>query len=129
MVIKKTLLFVLHNIQSLFICCTKLLFKIKWHLRGYGIGPLSVALPCPQNFYCCLFTTGTGDLYTWGKGGPRLGYESESKKVILPRLVEGLEEHRVTDVACGLAHTLGEQACSFLSNELLVSHCSGSFNL
>jgi len=49
---------------------------------------------------------GTGDLYTWGKGGPRLGYESESKKVILPRLVEGLEEHRVTDVACGLAHTL-----------------------
>ena len=60
---------------------------------------------------------GLGDLYTWGKGGPRLGYESESRKVILPRLVEVLQEHRVTDVACGLAHTLGEQTHSFQSKK------------
>lgn len=50
-----------------------------------------------------------GDLYTWGKEGPSLGYESESRKVMLPRLVDALQEHRVTDVACGLAHTLGNQ--------------------
>lgn len=58
-----------------------------------------------------------GDLYTWGKGGPRLGYESKSRKVILPRLVEVLQEHRVTDVACGLTHTLGEQTHSFLTKD------------
>ena len=52
--------------------------------------------------------TGMGELYTWGKGGPRLGYESEKRKEILPRVVEGLQEHRVTDVACGLSHTLGK---------------------
>ncbi|XP_015761369.1 PREDICTED: E3 ubiquitin-protein ligase HERC2-like [Acropora digitifera] len=49
---------------------------------------------------------GPGELYTWGKQGPHLGYESEARKVMLPRLVEGLSEHRVTDVACGLSHTL-----------------------
>lgn len=49
---------------------------------------------------------GMGDLYTWGKEGPSLGYESESRKVMLPRLVDALQEHRVTDVSCGLAHTL-----------------------
>ncbi|KAK2570042.1 PH [Acropora cervicornis] len=49
---------------------------------------------------------GPGELYTWGKQGPQLGYESEARKVMLPRLVEGLSEHRVTDVACGLSHTL-----------------------
>ena len=52
--------------------------------------------------------TATGELYTWGKGGPRLGYESATRKEILPRLVEGLEEHRVSQVACGQAHTLGK---------------------
>lgn len=52
--------------------------------------------------------TATGELYTWGKGGPRLGYESAARKEILPRLVEGLEEHRVSHVACGQAHTLGK---------------------
>ena len=50
----------------------------------------------------------TGELYTWGKGGPRLGYESSSRKEILPRFVEGLEEHRVGHVACGRNHTLGK---------------------
>jgi len=50
----------------------------------------------------------TGELYTWGKGGPRLGYESSSRKEILPRFVEGLEEHRVVHVACGRNHTLGK---------------------
>ena len=49
-----------------------------------------------------------GELYTWGKEGPRLGYESKARKVMLPRLVEGLQEHRVTDVACGVSHTLGK---------------------
>lgn len=49
---------------------------------------------------------GPGELYTWGKQGPQLGYESEARKVMLPRLVGGLSEHRVTDVACGLSHTI-----------------------
>lgn len=49
---------------------------------------------------------GLGELFTWGQGGPRLGYESEKRKEVLPRLVEGLQEHRVTEVACGLSHTL-----------------------
>ena len=51
---------------------------------------------------------GLGELFTWGQGGPRLGYESEKRKEVLPRLVEGLQEHRVTEVACGLSHTLGK---------------------
>lgn len=63
----------------------------------------------------------TGELYTWGKGGPRLGYESATRKEILPRLVEGLEEHRVSHVACGQAHTLvctkNGQCLAFGDNE------------
>lgn len=51
---------------------------------------------------------GLGELFTWGQGGPRLGYQSVKRKEILPRLVEGLQEHRVTEVACGLSHTLGK---------------------
>ncbi|KAL9968021.1 hypothetical protein ACROYT_G026346 [Oculina patagonica] len=48
----------------------------------------------------------SGELYTWGKGGPRLGYDSASRKEVLPRFVEGLEQHRVAHVACGRSHTL-----------------------
>lgn len=64
---------------------------------------------------------GMGELYTWGKEGPRLGYESKARKVMLPRLVEGLQEHRVTDVACGVSHTLvctrNGQCFAFGNNE------------
>lgn len=56
---------------------------------------------------CSFLSTASGELYTWGKGGPRLGYESSSRKEVLPRFVEGLEEHRVAHVACGRDHTLG----------------------
>lgn len=82
------------------------------HLRDRSM-PLRVAALKDKkitNIACHEFHSaavcGMGELYTWGKGGPRLGYESEKRKEILPRVVEGLQEHRVTDVACGLSHTL-----------------------
>ena len=49
-----------------------------------------------------------------------MGYESEARKVMLPRLVEGLSDHRVTDVACGLSHTLGKQLTVSNQADLLV---------
>ncbi|XP_032222416.2 ultraviolet-B receptor UVR8 isoform X3 [Nematostella vectensis] len=49
-----------------------------------------------------------GELYTWGKSGPRLGYKCHSKQTS-PRIVPDLENVRITGVACGLKHTL---ACS-----------------
>ena len=61
------------------------------------------------NVVSVFLSVATGELYTWGKGGPRLGYESSSRKEILPRFVEGLEEHRVAHVACGRNHTLGKR--------------------
>ena len=64
-----------------------------------------------------LSVVGLGELFTWGQGGPRLGYESEKRKEVLPRLVEGLQEHRVTEVACGLSHTLGKL---YVAREILV---------
>ncbi|XP_031563851.1 ultraviolet-B receptor UVR8-like isoform X2 [Actinia tenebrosa] len=48
---------------------------------------------------------GNEDLLTWGKNGPRLGYECSSKETS-PRLVKGLDDVKVTHVTCGLKHTL-----------------------
>ena len=78
-----------------------------------GFSILSTQFSNPQNQFgpkvvSVFLFVATGELYTWGKGGPRLGYESSSRKEILPRFVEGLEEHRVGHVACGRNHTLGK---------------------
>ena len=59
-------------------------------------------------FCLCLYTD-NGELFTWGRAGPYLGYTVESgNKQMRPRRVSDLEEHRVTQVACGCAHTLGK---------------------
>ena len=49
-----------------------------------------------------------GEVFTWGKAGPHLGYEVEGTKQLRPRLVHALSEQKITHVACGCAHTLGE---------------------
>ncbi|KAK3751866.1 hypothetical protein QZH41_009679, partial [Actinostola sp. cb2023] len=46
-----------------------------------------------------------GQLLTWGKGGPRLGYDCSSKETS-PRLIQGLDDIKVVHVSCGLKHTL-----------------------
>ncbi|KXJ19610.1 ultraviolet-B receptor UVR8 [Exaiptasia diaphana] len=46
-----------------------------------------------------------GQLLTWGKGGPWLGYDCLSKETS-PRLVQGLDDIKVVQVSCGLKHTL-----------------------
>jgi len=47
-----------------------------------------------------------GEVFTWGKAGPHLGYEVEGTKQLRPRLVHALSEQKITYVACGCAHTL-----------------------
>ena len=54
------------------------------------------------------FTSGDGELYTWGRAGPRLGYEVGEGKQTSPRLVESLVSHKVEKVDCGLEFTIGE---------------------
>ena len=62
----------------------------------------------------CLLTD-NGELFTWGRAGPYLGYEVESgNKQMRPRRVSQLEEHRVSQAACGCAHTLGEPCNSLV---------------
>eukprot|EP00794_Sanderia_malayensis_P003524 gene3523-4025_t len=46
-----------------------------------------------------------GELYTWGRAGPRLGYEVVDGKQMTPRLVDSLSARKVTDVDCGLDYT------------------------
>ncbi len=52
-----------------------------------------------------------GELYTWGKAGPHLGYELDDgvTKQLRPKRVELSSESsdQVTIVSCGLGHTLG----------------------
>lgn len=50
-----------------------------------------------------------GELFTWGKAGPHLGYTVSGNKQLEPRLVEQLSGKRVKHVACGALHTI---ACS-----------------
>ena len=48
--------------------------------------------------------TGSGELYTWGKGRyGRLGH-GDSEDQLKPKLVEALTGYRVIDVACGKTH-------------------------
>ena len=66
---------------------------------------------CVLCVYILADTHGTdnGELFTWGRAGPYLGYKVEDgNKQLHPRRVTELEQHRVTQVACGCAHTLGE---------------------
>ncbi len=56
-----------------------------------------------------LYSSDDGDLYTWGKAGPYLGYSIQSgkSKQMSPRKVESLSGKRIVQVACGRWHTLG----------------------
>ena len=56
----------------------------------------------------CDPTTENGDLYTWGKAGPHLGYLLENTKQLRPRKVDAMVYGRVQTVACGNQHTVGE---------------------
>ena len=70
----------------------------------YGIGKL-VSSP-PPTFFPSL-PPDNGELFTWGREGPHLGYEAEGTKQLRPRRVDFLSEDKVTQVACGKGHTLG----------------------
>lgn len=50
----------------------------------------------------------TGELFTWGKAGPHLGYTTSGNKQLEPRLVEELKGRKMKHVACGALHTIGE---------------------
>lgn len=54
------------------------------------------------------FLSADGELYTFGRAGPRLGYSIEGRKQATPRLVEKLKNKFITKVACGLRYTLGK---------------------
>ena len=49
----------------------------------------------------------SGELFTWGKAGPHLGYTTTGNKQLEPRLVEQLSNRRMRHVACGALHTIG----------------------
>ena len=70
-----------------------------------------------------------GELFTWGRAGPYLGYEVEnSNKQLRPRRVTHLENHRVTQVACGCTHTLGKKLMQLILwlQLLLLTVCTES---
>ena len=56
-----------------------------------------------------LFPDG-GELFTWGKSGPHLGYELPDSvtKQLRPKKVDALAEQKVINVSCGESHTLGK---------------------
>ena len=51
----------------------------------------------------------SGELFTWGKAGPHLGYELPENvtKQFRPKRVDALAEHKIINVSCGESHTLG----------------------
>jgi len=55
-----------------------------------------------------LYYTDTGELYTWGKAGPHLGYSVSANKQLEPRLVDQLKGKMVKHVDCGYSHTIGK---------------------
>ena len=85
------------------------------------------SLMCVHVYSCpCPMLADNGELFTWGRAGPYLGYcVEEGNKQLRPRRVMDLENHKVTQVACGCAHTIGKgMACSpSLPLSLSVSVC------
>lgn len=61
-------------------------------------------LPC----LTWMLTLETGELFTWGKAGPHLGYTVSGNKQLEPRHVEELAGSKVKYVACGALHTIGQ---------------------
>ena len=57
----------------------------------------------------CVYVTCTddGELYTWGKAGPHLGFNIKAAKQTSPRKVD-CRGVKVKMVSCGVSHTLGE---------------------
>ena len=60
-----------------------------------------------QYYYYTIIVPDNGELYTWGKAGPHLGYNTEDTKQMQPRLVH-FEDMKAEYVACGKSHTIGE---------------------
>ena len=62
-------------------------------------------------YFLFLFSDG-GDLFTWGKKGPHLGYELPEgvTKQLRPKKVDVLADHKhkIINVSCGESHTLGK---------------------
>ena len=61
-----------------------------------------------------------GSLYTFGRTGPRLGYQVEGRKQTEPRKVESLANYFVKEVSCGWEFTIGK--ASFLIKSAVWSH-------
>ncbi len=57
--------------------------------------------------YYSAAVTDDGELYTWGRAGPHLGYDAKATKQTTPRKVD-LHGNKVKMVACGISHTLSE---------------------
>ena len=49
----------------------------------------------------------SGELFTWGKAGPHLGYTTSGNKQLEPRVVDQLSNRKMRHVACGALHTIG----------------------
>ena len=61
-----------------------------------------------------------GSLYTFGRTGPRLGYQVEGRKQAEPRKVESLANYFIKEVSCGWEFTIGK--ASFLIKSAVWSH-------
>ncbi|XP_066936467.1 uncharacterized protein [Clytia hemisphaerica] len=72
------------------------------------VGSLSekkvVALSCSELHSAVV--TSTGELYSFGRTGPRLGYSIEGRKQEIPKQVDALKKHFIVKVSCGLKYTL-----------------------
>ena len=69
----------------------------------------------PPGVYYCFFFQASGELYTFGRTGPRLGYSTEGRKQAVPKAVEALKGLEIKNVACGLEFTLGRLLSCFQS--------------
>lgn len=83
-------------------------------LRGLQV----IQIACHENHSAAL--TDVGQLFTWGRAGPYLGYEVVDNKQMRPRPVDALAQIRVVAVSCGRTHTLActdtERVYSFGEN-------------
>lgn len=72
------------------------------------------------------FISDDGEMFTWGKAGPFLGYEAKGSKQTAPKRVDFPEPVKVVQVACGVSHTLGEWSdhvtVMWLSHDVLYTH-------
>jgi E3 ubiquitin-protein ligase HERC4 len=86
---------------------------LKSDLSAHAVGPISISshrqiLQVSTNTFHTAAVTSTGEVYTSGSNeeGQASDVLPYDQTIATPRLLESLLSHRITQVACGLYHTV-----------------------